>query len=146
MLCFWWRLTKMKFFTPWYLFFLFAGEFQCWATARCHGQAPQHPQHVGDRPCGSRQDYSDRLPAEQGWSHLGTTGWWQTRHGHPQGWTGARNHHQVHVSTHPKKREKILSEISFVNHWQIKGALGTRAPSQYKFFHFHAVFSKKFAK
>ena len=23
-LCFWWRLTKMKFFTPWYLFFFYS--------------------------------------------------------------------------------------------------------------------------
>ena len=42
-----------------------------------------------------------------------------------------------------------LFNVHQISHWRIlggEGCLGTRAPSQSNFFHFHAVFGKNLAK
>jgi hypothetical protein len=63
-----------------------------------HGQEEKHPEHVRDRPRGSRQVHPHGLPGGEGGNHRRRQGRRDQGHRHKEGRAGEMHHHQVHVS------------------------------------------------
>lgn len=76
----------------------FSGELYRGRDQGDDGQEAEYPQHVRNRPRGSRQVDFDRFARVQSWNYCRSQGRRDQVHRYAQGWTGPLYHHQINVS------------------------------------------------